>query len=322
MKCTPLCFGIGTLLLLLLQLTQPASWSLPSIEVSRFRSLLSHTPNPTQRLVASGVSPYSAQTGSQRDPGLPRIYLLASHATAGNLFARRLFMRLTGIGAGSTYKERENPQPLFTSPNGWTLYVDPKNPPLAALPTLMKTHHSKVEKFGKFEAIHGVVLLVRNPGDQVLHNYLRWAPCRAVNERTARARCYRERGSSGCAKVLTFPVRQWSHFHTEWLEFAKHSNFPTFILHYEDLVARPMPTLTHLLQFLNLSTIKAPINDPPEKTADDLGREIGQHCDPAVVERFVAEVASLAEELGYKWDDGKQKYVWSMSSPLSTLRTP
>lgn len=253
---------------------------------------------------------------------LPSLFLLASYPTSGNGFVRSVFTQATGLGTASLYREQENPSPLYHSEDGWTLFVDPKRKPKPHSTTLVKTH-SLPSKFGDFSAVRGVVLLVRNPGDNRIHNKLRWSRCKRARHSRSKdlSHCYQREGSTVCSQLtVDFPNRQWTIFHRRWLEFARsHPELPVLLLHYEDLVVRPSETMQQLLDFMDVP-FRFPLQADKHLHRESqpvVGQELSKYCSEEVVQDFVATFAPLAKELGYVWDEELRAYTWSPSSTLT-----
>ena len=273
---------------------------------------------------------------------LPLMYVLPSYPTSGSILARRLYEEATRTSAASFYQEVENPSLFFNFPapqnpthhvgplgrhrpgrQQKSIFVNPQKTLPLGLPTLVKTHFDNPAKIGaeafEQQLIRGVVLLVRNPGDTVLHNSVRWSHCPARISRHERQTCYLDKAALACPSIAR-NAASWLSFYSTWLNFCEVNNVPLFILHYENLVLQPNVALSNLLEFMGAEFAK-PVSAEPEKSRENMGAELSSYCRAPDIQRFVSAVLDVASKMGYTWDEGQSKFIWSdsMRYPLSRV---
>lgn len=287
--------------------------------ITRYDSILNNEEN-----VHLPLSIYTADVNQ-----LPLLFVLPSFPTSGSILARRLYEQASTISAASFYNEVENPMLFLSLPHvelsrftttvmntqsKRSIYVNPQRKLPFGLPTLVKTHFDHPHKIGaqlfeKQGLIQGVVLLVRNPGDTILHNAVRWSHCPRGVPRQQRQECYLQKTGLACSTAVD-KVNHWNSFYSKWIDYCEAHNVPLFILHYEDLVLQPNAALQTLFQFTGTVFVNKIEQQQPEKT---LGAELSTYCTPTQIERFVGTVEHIALKLGYVWDHSRSKFIWSES---------
>lgn len=310
--CPPL---LGVVLLLLLDSSESWERERRQSRLERVRLIakslqLAQTLDPSHSLPLTSSSDRSL---------LPRVFLMPSHPTSGSIMMRKLYEQTTGIAAGCQYREPESPLLFLSVPleKEWTLYVNDRSslrPPFG-LPTVMKTHfvsalwQSQTHSLYQQGIISGLVLLVRNPGDVILHNLLRWSACPTGVSRQQRAGCYAEKLETVCRRAVMH-ASEWADFYSSWLTLAASTHMPLFLLKYEELLTEPTLTLTRLYHFMGV-----PHWTPPQPVASSeevarAGRELGV-CTLPQIQQFVSRVRNVSEQVGYSWSETEQRFVWT-----------
>eukprot|EP00594_Rhizosolenia_setigera_P003278 CAMPEP_0178939974 /NCGR_PEP_ID=MMETSP0789-20121207/527_1 /TAXON_ID=3005 /ORGANISM="Rhizosolenia setigera, Strain CCMP 1694" /LENGTH=282 /DNA_ID=CAMNT_0020618913 /DNA_START=241 /DNA_END=1085 /DNA_ORIENTATION=- len=178
---------------------------------------------------------------------LPKVVMLPSYPTSGNEIAKQLFALHTGLSYGAVIPKEGN---LIYDWGGRNKFFTPfKNVCLANLkiPTrneaaLMKTHGDATQ-FASLAHIQNntapsyIIRLVRNPGDNLIRNLVRWSTENRDNNKLSKEQ-FMKKAKRTCNGILSTKHGtglKWTQFHNSWMEASR--RIPTVILHYEDMTS-------------------------------------------------------------------------------------
>lgn len=272
----------------------------------------------------------SARPGVREGP----LVLLTSFPTSGNGFVRHFFSGCTDIatlkpGGSSSqaiYKMFPwGPSYLDRGGVGWL-------PPAGGEPALLKTHYpttvteSGLDDVSLEDYFDGVILLVRNPGDTITRNHLRWSLCRDTHaDLEARFLCY-DRNAEDACRIGPTP---WVEHQEYWIRRLTHSRVPHLLLRYEDAVERPGEVLRELLDFVfngtqltyNREWFRLQLETQARHVGSgDMGQFIGK-CAAADRGHIVEPTRETFEKLGYSFQAGAA-FTWTSNATISGWSFP
>lgn len=181
-------------------------------------------------------------------------------------------------------------------------------------------HHQLlgIAEHGK-TGIGGVIRLARNPGDQLLHNRMRWRNSKVLKNLDGKERdnVYEANAKDHCKNIN---VETYLNFHSFWGSLDK--NVPQAIMHYEDFAnkSNAIQVVDNMLDFLNV-TKRDNMNILSERVQDIVkepsyvhGTHMAELCGKDEARRIHELTKDISEPLGYVFD--YEKATWSLKKSL------
>jgi len=250
------------------------------------------------------------------DECLPRIVLLPSHPVSGNGLTRNLFENITSLVSTKLFRFGNKPKgdTLFfrVERMSWDIYgskdqvcIKGGKVPSQGRVALTKTHYPGHKK-NAFNELHPsfingisqkyvshVVRLVRNPGDHMIRQIMKWNKIFDKNK---------------CEKILTGKMFEWKFFHTFWSKTYDPLK-PRMILHYEVLSdkSKAVIAMRELLDFIGeteseVGTLEAKVHDIVKEPSYEQGTLLTEYCGIATARKVHEYTETITAEMGYRFN--------------------
>mmetsp|Transcript_16647 Transcript_16647/g.40603 ORF Transcript_16647/g.40603 Transcript_16647/m.40603 type:complete len:411 (+) Transcript_16647:136-1368(+) len=169
------------------------------------------------------------------------------------------------------------------------------------------------------EALHGILRLARNPGDQMLRNHFRWNSRRCYLQGLE---CFFKRAKRLCP-AMPDVAEEYHNFHTFWSNFD--TNIPQRVAYYEHFTSKAHATdsMVAALQFLNTLTPDVDYErfykdeDRMAKATNVIrepkyehGKLLAEVCGVDIARQVHERTKAVTKQLGYVFND--EDGTWSL----------